>query len=119
MTHIGDKLYSATLAGAPEGSEIAYYITATDEGGYTANHPFIGEYDPHIFYVGEQFFPAIALDVSEINAWVNQGDTDVEEFAITNVGQIDLNYNLEWSSAILEDYDYTVDDSPSPECLGL
>jgi len=113
MTHIGDNLYAATLTGAPEGSVIAYYITATDEGGYTANHPFIGEFDPHIFYVGEQFFPAIALDVTEINAWVNQGDTDVEEFVITNIGQIDLNYNLEWSSAILEDYDYTVDDSPS------
>ncbi len=113
MTHIGDKIYTATLAGAPEGSEIAYYIIAADEDGNTANHPFIGEPDPHIFYVGEQFFPAIALDVSEINAWVNQGDTDIEEFVISNTGQIDLNYNLEWSSAILEDYDYSVDDSPS------
>lgn len=113
MTYEGNKVYTATLAGAPEGSEIAYYITAADEGGNTANHPFIGEPDPHIFYVGEQFFPAIALDVTEIYAWVNQGDTDIEEFTISNTGQIGLNYTIDWSSAINEDFEYSIENSPS------
>jgi hypothetical protein len=115
MTYEGNKVYTATLAGAPEGSEIAYYITAADEGGNTANHPFIGEPDPHIFYVGEQFFPAIALDVTEIYAWVNQGETDVEEFSISNIGEINLNYSIEYSSAIFEDYEYMIEDSPGQD----
>ncbi|MCD4791554.1 MAG: agmatine deiminase family protein, partial [Bacteroidales bacterium] len=113
MTYEGDKLYSAVIPGPPEGSEIAYYIHAVDESDKSANHPFIGTPDPHTFYVGQQFFPSIALNVTEINAWANQGYTTVEEFIISNNGQIDLNYLIEWSTAVFEDYDYEVDDSPS------
>jgi len=112
MTYEGDKLYSAIIPGAPEGSEIAYYIHAEDQGGNTSDNPLIGQPDPHVFYVGEQFFAEITLDVTEINAWVNQGDTDIEEFIISNTGQIGLNYSIEWSSAILEYYSYDVENSP-------
>jgi hypothetical protein len=112
MTFEGDNLYSATFSDIQEGSEVKYYISAEDEGGFTANHPFIGEPDPHVFYAGEQLFPAIALDVTEINAWVNQGEIDVEEFIISNNGDIGLNYSITYTSAIFEDYSYTVEDSP-------
>jgi len=115
MTYEGDKIYSATFSNIQEGSEIKYYITATDEGGFTGNNPFIGGSDPHIFYAGDQLFPAISLDVTEINAWVNQGDTDVEEFTISNIGGINLDYNIEYSSAIFEDYEYIIEDSPDPD----
>jgi agmatine/peptidylarginine deiminase len=114
MTYEGGKLYSAIISVEEPGSEIAYYLTATDEAGNSANHPFIGEPDPHTFYAGEQLFPAIALDVTEINAYVNQGNTDVEMFSISNNGQLNLNFSLDWSSAILEDHDFEVGDSPSP-----
>jgi hypothetical protein len=113
MTHPGGKSFIANLPGATYGSEIDYYISAADQSGKTANHPFIGEADPHVFYVGEQLFPAIAVDVMEINGWVNQGFIDTEEFFINNNGQVDLNFSIDWTSAILEDYDYTVEDSPN------
>lgn len=112
MTNAGDKLYTATIPAGPEGSKMEYYLTAADVDGNTANHPFIGEADPHVFFVGEELFPALALDVTEINAWVNQGNTDVQEFNITNSGQLELNYTLDWSSAVMEDHDFTVEDSP-------
>ena len=112
MTYEGDKTFSATFSDVQEGSEIRYYITALDNGGNTATHPFIGAQDPHVFYAGEQLFPAIALDVTEINAWVNQGDTDVEEFSISNTGEINLNYSIEYTSAIFEDYEYIIENSP-------
>ncbi|MBM3436265.1 MAG: T9SS type A sorting domain-containing protein, partial [Bacteroidetes bacterium] len=113
MTHTGGKLYTATLPGAAYGSEIDYYITASDQSGKNANHPFIGEADPHVFFVGEQLFPEIAVNVTEINAWVNQGYTDTEEFSISNNGQIDLNFSIDWTSAVFEEFDYSVTNSPN------
>jgi len=115
MTFEGEKLYSATFTNVSEGSEIKYYISAVDEGGHVGNHPFIGSYDPHVFYAGEQQFPGIALDATEIIAWVNQGDTDIEEFTISSTGGLNLNYNIECSSAITEDYEFLIEDSPNPD----
>ncbi len=114
MTHEGGNVYSATIPAGIEGSKIAYYITAEDDGGYSANHPFIGEADPHIFFVGEQLFPAIAVDVTELTVTANPGTTVEELVNIANNGDIELNYTIEFTSAIFEDYSYTVGDSPSP-----
>ncbi len=113
MTPEGGKIYSAILPGASYGSEIAYYISAADQSGKTSSHPFIGAPDPHVFYVGEQLFPGITVNTTEINAWVNQGNTDVEEFQITNSGQLELNYSIEWTSSLLEAFNYTVPNSPN------
>lgn len=43
--------YLGEIPGPPGGSEVAYYIHADDESGRSANHPFIGAPDPHIFNV--------------------------------------------------------------------
>lgn len=114
MIYEGDKVYSATLPAGLPGSEMAYYITASDEGGNMANHPFIGEPDPHVFYVGEQLFAALSLDVAELTVSAEQGTTAQETLNITNTGDIELNYEIEYSSAMLEDYTFDIDDSPSP-----
>ncbi len=113
MTHESGKLYTATIPGAPEGSEIAYFIHAADQSGKSIDNPLIGEPDPFRFYVGEQFFPAIALDITQIDALAHQGEQDTEAFNISNTGQIDLNYSITWSTAVSEDFEYNVPDSPS------
>jgi agmatine/peptidylarginine deiminase len=113
MTFEGNKIYSAVIPISGQGSEIAYYITAEDIEGNQGNHPFIGEYDPHIFYVGEQLFPNIAVNVTSIEATANEGGMATETFTITNSGQIDLNFTINWNNEILEDYTYEVEDSPS------
>jgi agmatine deiminase len=113
MTPEGGKIYSAQLPGASYGSEIDYYISAADQSGKTSSHPLIGAPDPHVFFVGEQLFAGIAINTTEIIAWVNQGDTDVEEFQITNSGELELTYSIEWTSAMFEDYDYTIPNSPN------
>lgn len=115
MTDEGNKEYVATFSNVQEGSEISYYITAVDEGGFTGNSPFIGAPDPHVFYAGEQLFAEIAIDNTEIVAWVNQGYIDVEELNISNTGGLDLNYNIEYSSAFYEDYEFIIEDSPAPD----
>lgn len=114
MTSLGGKNYTANITAGPEGSEMTYYISAVDIDGNAGNHPIIGAPDPHIFYVGEQLFPAISLDVSEIDIATTQGNSATETFEISNTGQMELNYSIDFSSAILENYEYNVDDSPSP-----
>jgi hypothetical protein len=113
MTHESGKLYTATIPGAEEGTEIAYYIHAADQSGKSVDNPLIGEPDPFRFYVGEQFFPAIALDVTQIDAIAPQGNQYYQDFSISNTGQIDLIYSIDWTTAVSEDLDYSVDDSPS------
>jgi agmatine/peptidylarginine deiminase len=96
MTYTGGKIYTADITSFTPGAEIAYYITASDQSGRTSKHPFIGAPDPHIFYAGELLFPAIAVSATEIYAWVNEGDIDVEEFLISNSGQAALDFSIEW-----------------------
>ena len=114
MTYQGNKLYSADITAGPEGSEMSYYISAMDSEGNIGNHPFIGAADPHTFYVGEQLFPAIGLGISELTMTTNQGNTAATTFDIENSGQLDLNYSMDYSSAILEPHDFTLPDSPAP-----
>lgn len=114
MTHEEGKIWSATLPAGVEGSEMAYYITATDEGGYTGTTPMIGEADPHVFYVGEQLFANISLDMSEISLSTTQGNTAQESFQLGNLGDLELNYSIEYSDAVFESYTYEVEDSPAP-----
>ena len=113
MTYEGGKLFSAEIPGDVFGLEIAYIIHAADQSGKSINHPFIGIADPHVFYVGEQLFASIALDINEINAWANQGYQDIQTFNLSNNGQIDLGYSISWSTAVFEDFDYDVSDSPA------
>lgn len=47
-------LFTAKIPQQEEGTIIYYYITAQDVEGKNANHPFIGEADPHIFTAGEE-----------------------------------------------------------------
>jgi hypothetical protein len=42
-------MYSASIPNQASGSEISYYIQASDNSGRIENHPFIGEPDPHKF----------------------------------------------------------------------
>jgi agmatine/peptidylarginine deiminase len=47
-------IYQAVIPQQTEGTEIAYYIKAVDSEGKTANHPVIGEPDPHVFTAGTE-----------------------------------------------------------------
>ena len=51
MTYTSGDSYSGSIPGQAQGSEIGYYIQAGDTSGRTAEHPFIGSPDPHVFTV--------------------------------------------------------------------
>ncbi|RLD58013.1 MAG: hypothetical protein DRJ05_08765 [Bacteroidetes bacterium] len=113
MDFQGGKLYSAIIPGQVNGSQIDYYIEASDIGGNLGNHPFIGAPDPHGFFVGEQLFACINVDITEINTSASLNNTSNEEFVIANTGQIDLNYSISWNTSVSEDFIYDVENSPA------
>ena len=63
MTDAGEMNYTATIPGFPPDTEVMYYIRALDEAGKSANHPFIGKWDPHVFTTAtDSDFPVIEFD---------------------------------------------------------
>jgi agmatine deiminase len=60
MSHTSGDTYTGSIPGQSPGSEIAYYLHASDTSGRTSEHPFIGAPDPHIFTVGMQPQPPVA-----------------------------------------------------------
>ncbi len=51
MSSDNDTTYTAAIPGGNPGDEIAYYIHAVDQAGKSANHPYIGAPDPHMFHI--------------------------------------------------------------------
>ncbi|HLP61995.1 MAG TPA: agmatine deiminase family protein [Candidatus Deferrimicrobium sp.] len=51
MTHTTGNTYVGYIPGQSQGSEIGYYIHASDTTGQTNEHPLIGSPDPHEFVV--------------------------------------------------------------------
>jgi agmatine/peptidylarginine deiminase len=112
MSYEGDKMYSATLPSGPEGTKISYYISAQDVAANTGNHPYIGEPDPHTFYVGQQLFPAMVINIESIETIAQEGDIDMADFEIQNNGEWGLDYTLEYTTEIINSYSYEIEDSP-------
>jgi agmatine/peptidylarginine deiminase len=61
MISTGGNNYQGIIPEQASGSEIAYYIHTVDQSGQSANHPFIGAFDPHIFDVSGQ--PGVPVNV--------------------------------------------------------
>lgn len=90
LQDIGNEQYSAEMPGQPAGAEVQYYISAADESGKHANHPYIGAPDPHRFTTAEdtqapelEHAPIGDITVDDVpltiatNAWDNVGVTEV------------------------------------------
>ncbi|MEZ5083531.1 MAG: agmatine deiminase family protein [Bacteroidales bacterium] len=94
MSFLGGKLYSGIIPQQTFGSEIAYYIAATDQSGRHETHPFIGLPDPNIFYVGVPALPDIAVNPSSFEVTLPPDESVVELMTLSNLGQLSLDYNI-------------------------
>ncbi|MBN2680902.1 MAG: agmatine deiminase family protein [Bacteroidales bacterium] len=65
MTNSGGDTYFASIPELPENTQVSYYIHAEDNSPRTANHPYIGEPDPHVFIIGEN--PNLIFDIANMN----------------------------------------------------
>ncbi len=63
MTDAGEMSFTASIPGYSADTEVMYYIRARDESGKSANHPFIGKWDPHVFATAsDDDYPVIEFD---------------------------------------------------------
>jgi agmatine/peptidylarginine deiminase len=115
MSNTSGQLWTGEIPGASQGSEIEYYLYVADESGRHETHPLIGEPDPHKFFVGEQGFAQINIYPASLSVTAPEGQITEASFTISNLGTSDLYYNIETNTAVLEEIDYTVEDSPSAD----
>ncbi len=95
LTAAGDDIYAAEIPGQAEDAVVSYYIYAADQSGKNANHPFIGEYDPHVFTVVNAPLPAeLVVDPTSISIELAQDETDIVMLQLTNIGGMALNFTL-------------------------
>ncbi len=114
MTTQNDTLYTASVPGANENDVISYYITAADQAGNTATHPYIGSADPHQFRIQVNYQPDILIDEDHLAGSCLTGSSITYYLLIHNTGNMQLNFEIEPNTVSYEHFPYQVPDSPSP-----
>lgn len=89
MTYTSGDTYTGNIPGQTAGDEIGYYIQAADTSGRTAEHPYIGAPDPHVFTISGPLQPPVA----EFNA----SSTTVMEGESVQFTDLSTNDPTSWS----------------------
>jgi len=105
--------WSATIPTPEYGSTVQYYIHAADASGRSENHPFIGRFDPHEFYIGTRLYAQAETDQTQMEFTAMQALSDDQPLIISNTGQLGLNYYISLSTAAYDTITKTVTNSPS------
>lgn len=113
MTNTSGEIWSGSIPGAASGSEIQYYLYVADQSGRRETHPFIGQPDPHNFFVGQQAFAQISVNPSSLEVEAMVGEIVNTNFTIGNLGDLELNYSITANTAVFGDTTYPVPNSPS------
>ncbi|MDD4150220.1 MAG: T9SS type A sorting domain-containing protein, partial [Bacteroidales bacterium] len=92
MTNTSGNNYSVSIDYFNPNETISYYIEATNSAPKTETHPFIGEPDPHVFYINSSTQNPKTLNNSYVKAFPNPANDEL--YLITNNLQPD-NYSCE------------------------
>ncbi len=106
--------YTATLPAAETGSTMEYYLSAKDASGRKEYHPFIGQPDPHRFYVGTQRYAGVSSEPASLELTAMQDTKDTTLLAINSIGQIGLHYEIKVATDVNDTLSYTLANSPAP-----
>ncbi|NTW24877.1 MAG: T9SS type A sorting domain-containing protein, partial [Lentimicrobium sp.] len=113
MTNSAGNEWTVTLPSPEYGSTVQYYIHAADASGKSENHPFIGRFDPHEFYIGAQQFAQAETDLQQMDFTAMQGFADTRKLNISNTGDLGLNFYLGLSTEALDTITKSVVNSPA------
>lgn len=113
MTNSMGSNWTVTLPAPEYGSTVQYFIHAADASGRSENHPFVGNADPHEFYVGEQLFAQAETSVQTMAFTAMQATTDSQPFTLSNAGELGLNYTISLSTEAYDTITKTLSNSPA------
>jgi len=89
------NLYYAAIPAQNAGSTIKYYIHAVDESGRSANHPIIGAYEPHEFFIEGTPPPAeLVVNPQSYSLELGQNESTTEILELSNIGGLSLSYQV-------------------------
>lgn len=111
LTQISENNYQGYIPEQPLNTQISYYLSAADESGSTATHPFIGTPDPHIFVSGA---PDIMLESFSTDLELEEGSNTTDLFTIYNEGIFDLNVSINYQAGERDLFEYQIPNSPYP-----
>ncbi len=113
MTNTSGDTWVGAIPLAPPGSQVDYYLYAADQAGKRIKHPFIGEPDPHTFFIGTQAFPDISVNPSQLAGSALVGSSTMEILTICNFGTSELYFNIGANTAVYATFPVTVANSPA------
>ena len=96
MTYAVGDTYTAFIPEQPDGTDIYYYISAEDESGRQENHPYIGDGNPHHFFVGLDTVPPIVEFDPPSYIMVNNWPFTLMAYVLDNlwVSSVSLEYMI-------------------------
>lgn len=113
MTNTAGQTWSGMIPSAAPGSQIEYYLFAADQANQRITHPFIGEADPHTFFVGTQSYAQITVNPDQLSGSAMVGSFTYDDLTICNVGDLELYFNIEANTAVYTTIPVTVSNSPA------
>ncbi|MBE0638786.1 MAG: agmatine deiminase family protein [Bacteroidales bacterium] len=113
MTNSAGQTWVGNIPSAPPGSQIDYYLFAADQADQRIKHPFIGEPDPHTFFIGSQAFAQISVNPTELSGSAMAGSTTSEILTICNYGNLELYFTIEPNTAVYGNFSVNLPDSPT------
>jgi len=87
MTNTAGDTYQGIIPELPGNSVVGYYIHAETNTSKTANHPFIGAPDPHVFTIGEGTGIAEAETSVSMRVYPNPADNEIFVNVFTDVAR--------------------------------
>jgi agmatine deiminase len=93
MIQIDSTHWKGLIPGQAEGSEIAYYISATDASGKHATNPYIGAPDPHKFKVAVSVLADIIMSTDSLIYLTYEQIVNGETATAYNFSQEDVTIN--------------------------
>jgi agmatine/peptidylarginine deiminase len=82
MDNTAGDTYSVTINSFNAEETISYYIQATNSAAKTETHPFIGEPDPHVFFIENSTQNVISHEESYVKAYPNPANNEL--YLVTN-----------------------------------
>lgn len=95
MTKASGNTYTTTFTNVPEGYRVEYYLFAADKSGRREFHPFIGKYDPHMFWKGELQTSQAQISQTVLNFEIAQGSSIDKLIELANNGSAELKYKTQ------------------------
>lgn len=92
MSHTIENLYTAQIPAASHEDVISYYIHAADASGRSANHPFVGAPDPHIYTAIQ--YPEMSVNIEDIEVSLQPEAVTDGSFYLANIGGGVLEYQI-------------------------